>query len=518
MGPVVVWILGDQVLERHPALARAEQLAPRENIRVLLVESRMRLSQQPYHRRKLTLILSAMRHYAESLRAAGWSVDLAAADDFSTALHAHAETCRPSRLLCMAASEFAARRLQEGLSATYPAPVEVLPNTQFLIGQFDPWAGEDPRLTVMETFYRRMRQHFGLLLESDGSPAGGRWNFDADNRKPLPARTAIPDPRCFQPDPITRRVIAEVENIPGAIGPAAGFDLPVTRADALASLDDFIAHRLPAFGPFEDAMRSGEGVLFHSRLSAALNIGLLEPLEVARAAEQAWRDGRAPIESVEGFVRQIIGWREYVAWHYWRQMPGLWEANAWEARAPLPAWFWSGDTDLACLRDVLRRVLATGYSHHIERLMILCNFSMLAGLDPAEVAHWFLAAYEDAYEWVVLPNVIGMGLNADGGRVATKPYVSAAAYINRMSDFCRGCRYDRNRRTGDGACPYNTLYWDFMIRNETRLKANPRTGPAVLGVARIGPDERAAIAAQADAFRASLPAYAADSGAAPCEA
>lgn len=507
MATVTVWILGDQLLEEHPALVRAEQVAGRDHVRVLLIRSQERIGQQPYHRRKLVLLLSAMRHYAERLRAEGWSVDELDAEDFPSGVARHAVDRETTRIICMAAAEDATRRLQEGLSKRAGVPVDILPNTQFLIGRFDPYAGESPKRTVMETFYRRMRQHFDLLLDPDGQPSGGRWNFDEENRKPLPAGLRAPAPICFAPDAITRAIIAEVAAIPGAVGPAEGFDLPVTRKDALAALDGFIDHRLPGFGPYEDAMRSGDGVLYHSRLSAALNIGLLEPLEVARAAEVAWREGRAPIASVEGFIRQIIGWREYIAWQYWRQMPDLWAANSWDHHAPLPAWFWSGETDMACLRDVLTRVLDTGYSHHIERLMIICNFAMLAGIDPAEVARWFLAAYEDAYEWVVLPNVIGMGLNADGGRTATKPYVASAAYIHRMSDFCRGCAYDRRARLGENACPFNALYWDFMIRNEARLKANPRTGPAVLGVNRIDPEERAAIRERADAIRAAIPSY-----------
>jgi deoxyribodipyrimidine photolyase-related protein len=519
VGPVTAWILGDQLLERHPVLIRAEERAGRHGIRVVLVRSRSRVSQQPYHRRKLVLLLSAMRHYAASLRAEGWQVDEVESDDFTSALAAHGSTHGSSQLICMDAAEHATRQLQRSLQTRLGIPVDSLPNTQFLIGQFDPLAGTSGKRTVMETFYRRMRQHFDVLMEGAGAPAGGRWNFDEENRKPLPARIHAPPPFTVPPDAITRQTMAEVAAIPGAIGPVEGFDLPVTRDDALAALADFISHRLPQFGPYEDAMRAADSVLFHSRLSALLNIGLLEPLEVARAAEEAWRSGHAPLNSVEGFIRQIIGWREYIAWQYWRQMPALAGANGWDHHAPLPAFFWTGETDLACLGTVIRRVLATGYSHHIERLMVVCNFAMLAGLDPAAVAHWFLAVYEDAYEWVVLPNVIGMGLNADGGQTATKPYVASANYINRMSDYCRGCRYDRSRRTGPDACPFNTLYWDFMIRNEARLKANPRTGPAVLGVNRIDPAERAEISMQAAAFRQSCGGY--DTSAdcePPCEA
>jgi deoxyribodipyrimidine photolyase-related protein len=271
----------------------------------------------------------------------------------------------------------------------------------------------------------------------------------------------------------------------------------VTREQAQAALDDFIAHRLPDFGRFEDAMSSGDGVLFHSRLSLLVNIGLLEPLEMARAAVDAYEQGHAPLNSVEGFVRQVIGWREYMYWRYWEQMPDLRAANAWEHTRPLPAWFWSGDTRMNCLHHTLRRALDSGYTHHIERLMLLCNFAMLAGLAPLEVNDWFMACFVDAYDWVMLPNVLGMGLNADDGIIATKPYIASANYIHRMSDYCGGCAYNRKARHGDDACPFNTLYWNFLMQHEQRLRANPRSGPAVLGLRHLDDDERRAVQQQA---------------------
>jgi deoxyribodipyrimidine photolyase-related protein len=302
----------------------------------------------------------------------------------------------------------------------------------------------------------------------------------------------------FPPDAITRGALDAVEErCPDALGSTAHFDLPVTRAQALAALADFVERRLPAFGPFEDAMSATEGVLFHSLLSPALNIGLLAPIELCEAAVQVYHDGLAPLASVEGFVRQIIGWREYIYFRYWELMPGLREANAWAADRALPAWFWSGQTAMHCLSCAIGRVLETGYSHHIERLMLICNFALLAGISPQAVNSWFLECYVDAYEWVVTPNVIGMGLNADGGIVATKPYIGSASYINKMSDYCRSCRYDHTARVGPRACPFNTLYWSFLIRHEGRLRANPRLGPAVLGLARLSDAERAAVSAQA---------------------
>jgi deoxyribodipyrimidine photolyase-related protein len=255
--------------------------------------------------------------------------------------------------------------------------------------------------------------------------------------------------------------------------------------------DDFFAVRLADFGAYEDAMSADDGVLYHSMLSAYLNIGLLEPLALIRQAEDAYRAGEAPINSVEGFIRQILGWREYIYLHYWHQMPELLHANGWDHQRDLPQMFWDGRTEMNCIRTVVGRVIDTGYTHHIERLMVLCNFCMLAGIEPAQVNRWFLSTYIDAYEWVVAPNVLGMGLNADGGKTATKPYISSANYINRMSNYCAGCRFDPKQRVGDDACPFNFLYWTFLIENEARLRANPRLGPAVLGLRNLDDQERA---------------------------
>lgn len=489
-----LWILGDQLTPAHPGLARAEH--------VVLIESLDRLRQRPYHRRKLVLILAAMRHFAAELREQGLDVDLRAADDFLEGLRAHVAAHGVTRLLCMAAAEYNTRAFQHGLEAALGIPVELLPNSMFLVERFPPT--RPPKL--MEPFYREMRRRTGLLIDQHGQPEGGVWNLDKANRRRYDGRP-VPALPSFPPDELTRVTMADVEaRCPDALGSSVGFDLPVTRAQALAALEDFVARRLAAFGPFEDAMSAEHGVLFHSLLSPLLNIGLLEPLEVCTAAVAAYHDGLAPLASVEGFVRQIIGWREYIYFRYWELMPGLREANAWGATRALPEWFWSGATGMRCLSHAIGRVLATGYGHHIERLMLICNFALLAGLSPQAVNGWFLACYVDAYDWVVTPNVIGMGLNADGGRVATKPYVGSAAYINKLSDYCRGCRYDHTARSGERACPFNTLYWNFLLANEGRLRANPRLGPAVLGLARLDAGERAAITARAAELLAGLDA------------
>ncbi|MGL4649892.1 MAG: cryptochrome/photolyase family protein, partial [Caldilineaceae bacterium] len=401
-------------------------------------------------------------------------------------LRAHVQAWQPAILVTMAASEFGGRRLQsERLSPLLGVPVDLLPNTQMLLGRFNPVL--PGKHLIMEPFYRAQRRHYGLLLDA-GQPVGGRWNHDADNRAPLPrAGLAAPPPPSFPPDAITRTVMDDVAALPWGLGSVAGFDQPVTRAEAVAALADFLRSRLADFGKWEDAMSAQNGVLFHSLLSPLLNLGLLDPLDVARAAEAEYYAGRAPLNSVEGFIRQIVGWREYIYHQYWAQGLALLTANGWAHTRPLPRFFWDANTEMACLQTVIGRVLESGYSHHIERLMVLCNFAMLAGIEPGQVHAWFMAAYVDAYEWVVAPNVIGMGLNADGAlapgaQTATKPYIASANYIDKMSNYCAGCRFNPKVRTGPDACPFNTLYWDFLQRNEQLLRRNPRFGPAVLGL------------------------------------
>lgn len=491
-GATSVWILGDQLLDSHPALARATEIG--RGAEVVMIESASRLGRLPYHRKKLVLLLSAMRHHAEALRAAGHRVDYRAVPDYATGLRQHVAARRPARLLVMAASGWEMRRFQESLAARLRLPVDVVGSTQFLVDRYQAAPDVAPgRRYPMEQFYRGMRRRLGILVDARGEPVGGRWNFDPFNRRPLPRGERPPPPAGFAPDALTREVMGEVGAMDRGVGTADGFDFAVTREQAQAALDDFVERRLARFGPFEDAMRSAANVLYHSRLSPYLNLGLLDPEATARAAVAAHAAGRAPIASVEGFVRQVIGWREYMWWQYWRLMPGLRDANAWGAKRPMPRFFWSAATRMRCLHDTLGRVVDTGYTHHIERLMLITNFCLLAGVRPGVVTDWFLTFFVDAYDWVMQSNVVGMGLNADGGQIATKPYVASAAYINRMSDYCGGCRYDRRRRAGADACPFNVLYWNFLLTHERRLRANPRLGPAVLGLRRLSAGERRAV-------------------------
>lgn len=383
-------------------------------------------------------------------------------------------------------------------------PVVCHPNTQFLISRYDPYPEpERSKRYLMEYFYRRMRQHFDILMEGD-QPIGGRWNYDKENREPLPEEVNPPQLRGFGIDVITEAVIGELSLGDDVYRQGRNFNLATSRTQALAALDDFISNRLEEFGPYEDAMSCDHPLLFHSNLAAYLNLGLLEPMEIIKRAENAYFRGEIPINSAEGFIRQILGWREFIYWQYWRLMPQLAQANFWRATNPLPSFFWDGKTEMNCLRCVLQRALQSGYNHHIERLMILSNFCLMAGIDPQEVNDWFLAIYIDAYDWVMAPNVLGMGLNADGGMIATKPYIASANYINRMSDFCEECHYNHKKRNGKEACPFNQLYWNFLIENEDKLRANPRLGRNVLGLRHLSAEERMAIQTEASQFLSAI--------------
>ena len=502
-----VWIPGDQLLADHPALVRAEEQVGRKKTRVVLIESQDLIAEKQSHPLKLILILSAMRHYAAELEREGWAVDYRPAPSFAAGLSDHIQVHQPDKLITMAASTYRGRQYQKHtLPGQSSLPVEVLPNTQFLVGRHDPRPDPDPEeRVVMEYFYRSLRRHFGVLLDEEENPAGGEWNYDPQNRKPLPDHLTPPPPRTFSPDKITRKVIAELKSS-GRIDHDPGFDLAVSHQDALRALEDFIQHRLPEFGPYEDAMAERSPVLYHSRLSPYLNLGLLNPDQVIRAAEEAYREGQAPVQSAEGFIRQVLGWREYTYWQYWRGMPDLIQGNHFQAQRALPDFFWTGETDLNCLHHTLQEALTRGYNHHIQRLMILSNFCTLGGFQPRQVLDWFMATYIDAYPWVMVPNVIGMGLYADGGMIGTKPYVASANYIQRMSDYCPSCVYDQNIRTGENACPYNTLYWNFLLQHQDQLRANPRMGLMISNLRHLNEGEKKQIRNQAASLLANLEA------------
>jgi deoxyribodipyrimidine photolyase-related protein len=498
---LTAWILGDQLLQDHPALVSAEAETGREDLRVVLVESQGRATRLPYQKKKLVLLFSAMRHYAEELGQRGYAVEYLRAGNMLSGLRQHLFSWQPEKVYCMAASEYRGRKFQEQLASRLGVPVVIAPNTQFLVGQFNPIPEPLPgKRYVMENFYRAMRRRFDLLITPGGAPVGGAWNFDAQNRRPLPKGMQFPERMRFEPDEITRQVMAEVAKFENGTGSVDGFDLAVTHRQAWQALEHFLDQALQNFGPYEDAMSDRSLSLFHSVLSPYLNIGLLEPLPLVQAVLSQYDRQLAPLPSVEGFLRQVIGWREFIYWQYWRQMPGLEAANFWNVHHHLPQFFWDANTEMNCLHHVIARALQGGYSHHIERLMVVSNFCQLAGIEPQQVNHWFTACYLDAYEWVMLPNVLGMGLFADGGITATKPYIASANYINKMSNYCRSCQFDPRRRIGEDACPYNLLYWNFLIEHEQLFRSSPRMGPNVLALDRIDPDQRLKIKDQASAW------------------
>ncbi|MBC8104135.1 MAG: cryptochrome/photolyase family protein [Cytophagales bacterium] len=503
---VSVWILGDQLSPRMSALGG---LNPKECI-VVMVESVARGRQLRYHKQKLTLVWSAMRHFADELRELGYEVDYYRTQpDYETALCAHLERFRPARLRMMQASEWG---VTERLCAAVEAlgvPAEVTPQNLFASTHeaFRSLVGTRSSV-VMEEFYQAQRRRLDLLMEG-GKPVGGRFNFDTENREKPPKGHLFPSAPEFPPDAITLEVIEAVERcLPDGFGSLDTFCWPVTRADAERARDDFLENRLDLFGPYEDAFVTGERVLYHSLQSALMNLGLLDPLESCRLAEARYRDGRARLNSVEGFIRQLIGWREFVFQWYWWKMPGLADANHFSHDIPLPRFYTDGETDMRCVRESVLTLQRYGTTHHIQRLMVLGNFSLIAGVRPQELRDWFWLAYADAYDWVVTPNVVAMSQHADGGQanggLGTKPYVSSANYINTMSDYCKTCAYNPKKAVGEDACPFNALYWDFLARNEPELSGNPRMNKILFNLYRKEPGDLAEIRARAADLQARL--------------
>jgi deoxyribodipyrimidine photolyase-related protein len=466
----------------------------------------------PSHKARSTLFLSAMRHFRDELRGRGLEVEyreLGARPERSlgAALQGDLARLRPERVVLVQPGEYRVARELETAAAAAAVPLETRPDDHFFVtpDEFSSWA-RGRRELRLEYFYRWLRRRTGILMDGD-QPAGGRWNFDAENRGAFGAAGPglLPQPRCFPPDATTRAVMDVVErHFPGNPGRLAAFDWPVTREQALEALADFLAHRLRDFGRWQDAMWSGEPWLYHSRLSAALNLKLLSPREVCAAAESEYRAGRAPLESVEGFVRQILGWREFVRGIYWQEMPGYLDRNALGAERRLPAFYWSGETDLACLRETLVQTLEHGYAHHIQRLMVTGLFALLWGARPREVHEWYLSVYVDAVEWVELPNTLGMSQYADGGLLASKPYAATGKYLARMSNHCATCRYRPAQAHGPQACPFTTLYWDFLGRHRERFLRHPRLGLQVRNLDRLSATERQAISERAEELRRQL--------------
>lgn len=505
-----IWILGDQLSHEHAALAASD---PQE-AHVLMVESKARGAVLKYHQVKLVLVYSAMRHFARELKEKGWRVDYYPLEDgltFESAARRHIQKHRPEALVLAEANSFFEHDAITRLARKLHLPLEWVPTTQFLLprADFQRWAGKSKRL-LMENHYRRMRKRFGWLLQENGEPVGGAWNFDPENRATHASwkRAGSPRPEATpaeKPDALTRKVIALVEReFAGHPGRAAEMWLPVDRAGARKWLRHFLHERLPYFGLYEDMMDSAEPFLFHSVLSPLLNLGLLSPRECVEGAIAAYEKGAAPLNSVEGFVRQIIGWREFINGVYWQCGPEYKELNELGAEHALPAWLYTGETPMNCLHHVVQQTLQLGWNHHIQRLMVLGNFFLLAGIRPQEALRWFLEMYVDAFDWVMAANVIGMALHADGGYMATKPYAATSAYIRKMSDYCAGCRFDPEKKTGPDACPFNYLYWHFIDQHSARFADNPRMRMIVTGWLKRPATEKKAVRESAEKFLAAL--------------
>ncbi|MBD2105299.1 cryptochrome/photolyase family protein [Leptolyngbya sp. FACHB-261] len=499
-----IWVLGDQLWAGQSALQ--SRIQQNQQTPVIFIESLHHAQQLPYHLQKLVLVWSAMRHFAEELRQAGWPVTYTQAVDFQTPLIDWIEQHQISELRVMTPTDRPFAQLIRKLEL--PCSLTLFTNNRFVWDEedFKQWASSRKRL-VMEDFYREGRRRFNILMVGD-QPAGGRWNFDRENRKPPKGKLTLPEALWFEPDTITQAVIDWVKQSEAFKASQTYWDTEpfrwgVTRQQALQVLQFFVQTRLSDFGPYQDAMVTGEQTMWHAMLSPYLNLGLLHPLEVLEAAEQAYTENQSEWElsSVEGFVRQILGWREYMHGIYCYMDADYPERNWFSHTQPLPTFYWTTETPMNCLHQVLSQVKELGYAHHIQRLMILNNFALIAGISPQELEDWFHAAFIDAYDWVMQTNVIGMGQFADGGLIASKPYAASANYIKNMSDYCKKCVYNPRARTGENACPFNFFYWDFLARHYDKLKNNHRMGQILRNLERLAPEELQQIRLQASEWR-----------------
>ncbi len=505
--PALRLILADQLTPSLPIIRDADKEADV----FLMAEVASEATYVKHHKQKIAFLFSAMRHFAEELREKGYTVRYRKIDDegnqgslFEEVKAAFDEE-DVDELFVTSCGEYRLKEEMDGWARKLNREVTILQDDRFIasLDEFNQWAEGRSSLT-MEYFYREMRKKTGLLMDGD-KPEGGKWNYDAENRKKLPKGYETPYRYTPRADEITKEVLKLVEDRFGDhFGTLDEIRYGVTRDEALRALDNFIERALPDFGTYQDAMATGEDFINHSLVSAYINAGLLLPLEVCEAAEEAYKDGHAPLNAVEGFIRQIIGWREFMRGLYWLKMPDYAETNALEADRPLPSFYWTAETDMHCLAEAVRTTRDHAYAHHIQRLMVTGNFALLAGVKPAEINEWYLIVYADAYEWVQLPNTHGMAIWADGGVVGTKPYAASGSYINRMSDYCKSCRYSVSKKTGEDACPFNYLYWDFIMRHEDKLRDNGRMNMVMKNLDRKDAEERKAIKQSAQTFFDSL--------------
>jgi deoxyribodipyrimidine photolyase-related protein len=449
---------------------------------VLLCEVIEEATYVKHHPKKIAFVFAAMRHFAQELEERGMSVryiqltNLANTGSLTGEVKRAIKDLSATALIVTEPGEYRLKKMMESWQESLRLPMEIREDTRFLcsIQEFHDWAADKKQLR-MEYFYREMRKKYKILIEKNLTPAGGQWNYDTENRKPPIQGLRSPTRISHKKSLILKETLALVaEKFSEHFGDLEPFHYAITRKQALTELEQFITKILPNFGDYQDAMVKGEAYLNHSLLSSYINIGLLLPLEICKKAEEAYHQGLAPLPAVEGFIRQILGWREYVRGIYWLKMPAYGELNYLEAKTPLPNFYWGSQTDMACIAEVVTHTREHAYSHHIQRLMVTGNFALLAGLDVKQVQEWYLAVYSDAHEWVEMPNTLGMALFGDGGIVGSKPYAASGKYIDKMSNFCKNCRYDPQEMIGERACPFNALYWDFLARNRDKLKNNHR--------------------------------------------
>ena len=499
-------VLGDQLSHSLPSLEDYD-----EGDIIWMCEVWEEATYVKHHKKKIAFLFSAMRHFAEELRAAGKTIHYTQLDDAENARSFRGEIKRaiaahaPDKIIVTFPGEYRVLQDMQRWEEDFDIPVEIREDTRFLSqpSDFDDWA-EGRKQLRMEYFYREMRRRYHILMDGE-KPVGGEWNYDSENRKPPKEGLDVPPTYMEAPDAITQECMELVaERFSDHFGDLEPFHYAVTRDGALKALDQFIRERLTLFGDYQDAMIQGEAWMYHSHISLYLNCGLLTPLEIIQEAEMAYRADKAPLNAVEGFIRQILGWREYVRGIYWHRMPGYATDNALNATRDLPWLYWSGETKMNCLRQCVLETEENAYAHHIQRLMVLGNFALLAGLSPEQVNEWYLIVYADAFEWVELPNVSGMVLFADGGVLASKPYAAGGAYINRMSDYCKGCSYKVSKKNGPEACPFNYLYWDFHLRHQERLEGNPRLGHSYRTLGKMDDEKIAAIKDDARRFLKAL--------------
>ena len=507
----LVLVLGDQLGTDSAAF---DDFDPGSDA-VLMMEVAEEARYIPQHKLRLTLFFSAMRHFRRALEEKGYGVHYSALDDgnnrgsFAEEIERWVHKTHPGKVILSQPGDYRVEAEIRSAAKSLNVELEIRADRHFMCESEDfRTHAEGRKVLLLEAFYREMRRHHAVLMDGD-HPIGGQWNFDKDNRESFGAEGPgkIKTPRSFQKDDITREVIEMVERrFPDSPGRIDGFDYPVTRTQARAALRDFIEHRLPGFGTYQDAMVTGRPYLYHSRLSCVLNLHLLDPRDAVKAAVEAYEANAAPINAVEGFVRQILGWREFVHGVYWLKMPDYAQLNALNAELPMPAFMWTADTDMNCIRQSVGQLVDHAYAHHIQRLMVLGLFAMLLGVKPYDVHRWHMSMYADAIDWVSLPNVLGMSQYGDGGIVGSKPYAASGNYIDKMSDYCAACRYNPKKATGDDACPFTTLYWDFLSRNRQRIRDNRRMGFQLKNLDRKDESERRAIRKRAEALKSEMTA------------